>query len=83
MPERYFYYEPADVTLCEEHMAIALGEWFPETAEGCKGALWNYEGWDLEQLVSALTESGELLPTQFKRIGTRMGPVAHHCESSH
>lgn len=59
---RFFYYEPADLSACEEHMASALGGWFPETSEGCKGALWNYEGWDLDILVSVLEASGELLP---------------------
>ncbi|WP_369272363.1 hypothetical protein AB5J55_22320 [Streptomyces sp. R11] len=83
MPERFFYYEPADLFLCEEHMAESLGAMFPETGEECKGALWNYEGWDLETLVSALKESGELLPTQFKRKGVRMGPVEQNCMGLH
>ncbi|WP_416972514.1 hypothetical protein [Streptomyces sp. 4F14] len=83
MLQKYFYYSPADVTLCEEHMAKALGEWFPETAEECKGSHWDYEGWDLEELVSALEKSGELLPGHFYRLGVRMGSAAHNCESLH
>ncbi|MGQ5602928.1 hypothetical protein [Streptomyces sp. EKS3.2] len=64
-------------------MAESLGAMFPETGEDCKGALWNYEGWDLETLVAALKSSGELLSTQFKRLGVRMGPVEQNCMGLH
>lgn len=81
--ETYYYYGPADVTLCREHMASQLGEWFPETAEEHKGAMWNYEGWDLDELVTALKASGELSSRDFKALGTRMGPVEDYCQSLH
>jgi hypothetical protein len=81
--ERYFYYEPADYMACEEHMAEALGNWFPEVSEDLKGALWNYEGWDIESLITALTECVELTKHSFCRLGTRMGPVKSHCQSLH
>lgn len=80
---RYFYYEPADYQACEEHMAEQLGAWFPETAEECKGSMWNYEGWNLEDLVSALKESGELLPRHLKRLGALKGPDGTHCNALH
>lgn len=64
-------------------MAISLGEWFPETAEECKGPMWNYHGWDLDELVNSLKESGELLDTQFHSLGTRMGPVENYCQVLH
>ncbi|MCY0955829.1 hypothetical protein [Streptomyces sp. H27-H5] len=83
MAERFFYYEPADYTACEEHMANALGEWFPEIGEECKGSMWNYEGWDIDELLSALKVSGELLPSQFRKLGTRMGDPDKHCNSLH
>lgn len=79
----YFYYEPADYMACEEHMADSLGTWFPETAEKYKGPMWNYVGWDLDTLVSALMETGELLPSQFKRKGALFGPDGMHCMSLH
>ncbi len=83
MAERFFYYEPADYQACEEHMANALGEWFPETGETCKGSMWNYHGWDIEELIQALTASDELLDRHLTRLGTRMGPVEHHCMALH
>jgi hypothetical protein len=81
--ERYFSYEPADLFLCEEHMAESLGAMFPETGEDCKGALWHYEGWDLDTLISALKKSGEVLPNHFRRCGVRMGPVEQNCMGLH
>ncbi|MFD7257196.1 hypothetical protein [Streptomyces sp. NPDC059874] len=83
MAERYFYYEPADYFACEEHMAESLGAMFPETAEDCKGSLWNYHGWDLDELVTALKASGEILPGHFTRKGVRMGPVERICMALH
>lgn len=81
--ERFFYYAPADYTACSEHMASSLGEWFPDTAEECKGVMWNYEGWDIDTLVEALMESGELDSSNFKKLGTRMGDPGDHCMSMH
>ncbi|MFI5865825.1 hypothetical protein [Streptomyces sp. NPDC051546] len=83
MSERFFYYEPADFTACSEDMANALGGWFPETAEAYKGSMWNYHGWNIDELVTALKESGELLPSQFKKLGTRMGDPGKSCDSLH
>ncbi|MDT0442305.1 hypothetical protein [Streptomyces johnsoniae] len=81
---RYFYYEPADYTACEQHMATQLGEWFPETAENCKGPMWNYHGWDLDELVAALMETGEMLSTHFCELAA-LGPDADNerCQSLH
>ncbi|MFI2607743.1 hypothetical protein [Kitasatospora sp. NPDC018619] len=76
--ERFFYYEPADYTACAEHMARDLERWFPETAETCQGWDYNYTGPDIDRLIPALTESGELLPGHITRLG-----FAGACESLH
>lgn len=80
---RYYYTDLSDSTLCGEHMAEALGSWFPDTAEKHKGAMWNYHGWDCEELIAALLKTGEIVPTNVRRLGTRMGSVEQNCESLH
>jgi hypothetical protein len=79
--ERFFYYEPADYVACEEHMGGQLAAWFPETSDKVGPSLWGT--WDVDSLVPALLESGELLETQFTRLGVRMGPVERNCMSLH
>ncbi|MEU4920244.1 hypothetical protein AB0G29_12895 [Streptomyces parvus] len=79
--ERYFYYEPADYMACPGHMGDALAGWFPETAERVGPSLWG--DYDVDSLLPALLESGEVLKTQFRRIGTRFGPVENYCASLH
>lgn len=81
--ERFFWYEPADYQACEEHMARQLMHWFPETADKLGPCLYDPDRCDLDALVDALLESGELLSTQFARLGVRMGPVEHNCHSLH
>lgn len=83
MPEytRFFWYEPADLVACEDHMTDALVGWFPETADKVGCALWGV--YEIDELIPALLESGEVLDTQLKRLGVRMGPVGHNCMSLH
>ncbi|MEU5957536.1 hypothetical protein [Streptomyces sp. NPDC047525] len=78
---RFFYYEPADYQACEEHMAEALVAWFPQVEDMTTPALWGT--WDIDAVVAALLKSGDLLETQFLRLGVRMGPVERNCSSLH
>jgi hypothetical protein len=57
--------------------------WFPETADKVGPCLWDPDSCSLDELVDALFKSGEMLRTQFKRLGVRMGPVEHNCNSLH
>lgn len=80
---RFFYCEEADYTACEEHMAESLAAWFPEIAEECKGAMWNYESWDIDELIKYLQEAGKLTKGNFKRLGSRFGGPETLCDSLH
>ncbi|MFJ2112314.1 hypothetical protein ACIOEX_10530 [Streptomyces sp. NPDC087850] len=81
MLERYFYYEPADFMACESHMADAFTRWFPETVDEVGFSLWGTR--ELDELVSALKASGELLETQFEELGIISGPAEDHCMALH
>lgn len=83
MVERYYACDLSGHTFCAEHMAENLAAWFPETAERVAGPMVNYEGHDVEKLRDALIASEEIVWTNVKRLGTRMGDVSNYCESLH